>query len=261
MIVNKTKAEIESMRIGGEKLGRILDELILMSHPETKLNDIEKKAQELILKSGGKPSFMTVGNYRWATCLCINDEVVHGIPTERKLKSGDLLTIDIGLIYENLHTDTSYSFLIKDREHSVDPETDRFLSVGKTALNNAINITQTGNRIGHISKSIQNDIEQAGYNIVRTLVGHGVGRNLHEEPQIPGFVKNDIAQTPEMIPDMTLAIEIIYAKGSGQIVYANDDGWTLSTRDRSLSAVFEHTILVTKKGPEVLTRRPSEKVG
>jgi methionyl aminopeptidase len=254
MITAKNPQEILDMREGGKRLGAILDDLIDMVKPGVSLLDIEKKAQQGIAQAGGTPSFMTVGDYKWATCLCINDEVVHGIPTNRKLLEGDLFTIDVGMIYGGMHTDTAYTTYV-----SVSPEVPgdikKFMDVGKITLTDAISKARAGNHIGDISKTIQSHIESAGYHIIKTLVGHGVGKILHEEPQIPGFLKTHVENTPLLINGQTIAIEIIYGLGTGSIVYANDDGWTISTRDGSLSAVFEHSVLVGEGEPEILTKR------
>jgi methionyl aminopeptidase len=258
MITAKTPAEIEIMKTGGQRLGKILDQLLLMSKPGIALTEIEKKAKELITEAGGTPSFMTVGDYKWATCLCINDEVVHGIPSERKLVNGDLFTIDVGMIYQGLHTDTAQSIVVADAGHKLSESTVRFLQTGKKALKNAIAQAKSGNRVGDISKAIQDTLEPAGYGVVKLLVGHGVGKTLHEEPQIPGFLKTDISRTPQLKDGVTIAIEIIYAQGDGSVVYANDDGWTISTKDGSLSAVFEHSIAISGDNPIILTLRPSE---
>jgi methionyl aminopeptidase len=258
MITPKTASEISLMRQGGQKLGEILDALLVMSKPGVKLIDIEMQSQKLIAAAGGTPSFMTVGDYKWSTCLCINDEVVHGIPTARLLVAGDVLTIDIGMIFGGFHTDTAQSIVVGRDQAQIPESTDKFLQTGKKALEDAIAVAKAGNRVGHISEVIQHTVESAGYGIVKPLVGHGVGRTLHEDPQIPGFLRTDIRKTPELIEGMTIAIEVIYAAGNGSVVYANDDGWTISTRDGSLSAVFEHSVVITKGYPVVITRRPSE---
>jgi methionyl aminopeptidase len=255
MIQPKTPQEIISMREGGKRLGAILDCLIDIAKPGVTLQAIEDKAMEEIKKSGGIPSFTTVGDYKWATCLCVNDEVVHGIPTSRMLKNGDILTIDVGMIYEGLHTDTAYTQYISDIPSSIPHDVKSFLLTGKKTLDLALALAVDGNHIGDISSVIQHEIESAGYHVVKTLVGHGVGKVLHEEPQIPGFLKTHVANTPILIAGQTIAIEIIYGMGTGSIVYANDDGWTISTRDGSLSAVFEHSVLVGATSPEILTAR------
>lgn len=239
--------KLDVMREGGEKLGRILQKLLAMAQPGVSLLDIEFLADQLIKQAGGVASFQTVKGYQWATCLCVNDVVVHGIPTTYQLQEGDLLTIDVGLLYKGFHTDTAWTKEIKSQKHKM------FLKVGEEALWKAIGQARAGNRVGHISQAIQMVIEGAGHGIVKSLVGHGVGRELHEAPQIPGFVKGSVEATQQLKNGMTLAIEVIYAMGDGRIVYPNDDGWSIASRDGSLTAVFEHTIAVTEGEPTVLT--------
>lgn len=247
----KTPEEITSMRFGGKKLGKILQELLLMSTVGTNLLDLEKHAKTRIQEEGGQPSFTTVEGYPYVTCLCINEEVVHGMPRDYCLRDGDVLTIDIGMIYQGLHTDTASSILIGT---NTDSKKEQFLKTGEIALTNAIAAAHAGNRVGDISSAIQTTIEAAGYHVVADLTGHGVGRVLHEEPMIPEYVRGNITRTPLLASGMTLAIEVIYAMGQGSILYKSDDGWTLESKDRSLTATFEHTILVGDKKSDVLTK-------
>ncbi len=237
------------MREGGGKLGGILQQLLALAIQGENLLHIEDQAQRLIKEAGGTPSFQTVAGYKWATCLCINEAVVHGIPKDYCLMDGDILTIDVGILYKGFHTDTAWTKLIGNGE-----EKKQFLKTGQEALWKAIGSALPGNRVGHISKVIQDTIEGAGYDIVRTLVGHGVGVDLHEAPQIPGYVRIPIEETLEFVAGMTIAVEIIYAMGSGAVVYSNHDGWTIATKDRSPSAVFEHTVAITDGEPELLTK-------
>jgi len=253
MITPKTPKELVAMREGGKLLGAIRDSLMEESVVGTSLLDIEKYAIDRIQKAGGTPSFVTVEDYQFATCLCVNEEVVHAMPREYRLKDGDMYTLDIGMIYKGMHTDTAWTKIIHSPGSKVDPEKERFLEVGKQTLLEAIAAALAGNYIGDISSAIQRGIEGAGYSIVASLTGHGVGHELHEEPLIPGFVRGNIKRTPLLVPGMTLAIEIIYSKGKGSIEYAGNDDWTLSTQDRSYSAVFERTIEVTEGSPLVLT--------
>lgn len=248
--LGQTAGKIESMRTGGKLLGGILKKLIDEAQAGMSLLEIEAQAQAEIQKAGGKPSFPTVRGYHWATCLCVNDEVVHGIPNEYILKNGDLLTIDIGMIYEGWHTDTAWTRIIGDTDR---PELIQFLEVGQDTLFKAIDNARSGNRIGHISRVIQDGIVGHGYAVIKSLVGHGVGGKLHEDPQIPGFLYGPVEKTPQIKTGMTLAIEIIYAHKKGEIV-GTSDGWTLKTQDKSMSAVFEHTVAVTETGPVVLTQ-------
>lgn len=254
MILPKTNDEIASMTEGGRKLGIILSELLHSAQPGVALESIEAHAQKRIAKSGGTPSFQTVKGYQWATCLCVNDVVVHGVPSAYVLKDGDVLTIDIGLLYKGLHTDAAWTKLVKSEKFKVKGDTEKFLKIGEKALERAITQAVVGNRIGHISRAMQETVEKAGYSIVKTLVGHGVGRELHEAPQVPGFVRGKLELTEKLVERMTLALEVIYAQGGGEVVYTNNDGWSIATRDRSLSAVFEHTIVVTANGPLILTK-------
>lgn len=259
MIDIKRTQDISVMAEGGKKLGEILQKLLTMAQPGVSLLEIDTKADELINETGGTASFKTVRDYTWATCLCVNEVVVHGIPTHKKLIDGDVLTIDVGLMYKGYHTDTAWTKIVNSSQFIVNrDEKEKFLRVGEEALWKAIAQAKVGNRVGHISQAIQSSIEGAGYSIVRTLVGHGVGKALHEEPQVPGILKDTIQNSPELALGMTIAIEVIYAMGNGSVVYDNDDGWTIATKDRSRAAVFEHTVAITSKGPMILTLRDQE---
>lgn len=253
---NETQKRLSAQRIGGKKLGRILDDLLVLSKPGVSLATIEDRAQEYIKAAGGTPSFQTVEGYRWATCLCINDDVVHGIPTDYLLEADDVLTIDVGILFDGYHTDTAWTKRILSLDHKKIPgdPVDNFLEIGEKTLWEAIDTARIGNHIGHISQAIQEGIEGAGFSVIKSLVGHTVGKELHEMPQVPGYVKGAIERTPKLVPGMSLAIEIIYAEGKGEIIYSNNDGWTLTTKDGSLSGTFEHTVLITEEGPEVLTK-------
>jgi len=264
MIDSLIEAKIIAMSEGGKKLGTIREELLALAKPGVSLFDIESLAMKRIKEEGGVPSFTTVGDYEWATCLCINDEVVHGIPRPIQLTAGDVFTVDVGMIYKGFHTDTAGTVIVHGSPASpasgssiIDSkeeiEKKRFLSVGQVALEKAIQQARPGNKIGHISLTIQKEIEGAGYTIIKSLVGHGVGKSLHEDPQIPGFLRGNIDYTPPLMVGMTIAIEVIYSVQSSTVINRNGDGWTLSTRDGSLSAVFEHTIAITASGPMVLT--------
>lgn len=256
MISVKTPQEITAMREGGKKLAAIRDMLLKESVPGTSLFTLEDHAQTMIRQAGGEPSFSTVEDYQWATCFCINEQVVHGIPRDYPLKEGDIFTIDIGMIYKGFHTDTAWTKIIgkqpviKDQAYK---EKERFLEVGKKGLESAIKAAKPDNRVGDISRAIQTVIEDAGLSVITSLTGHGVGKRLHEDPLIPGFIRGSIERTPLLTSGMTLAIEVIYTKGKSSIVYDADDGWTLATKDRSWTAVFEHSIAITDRGTIVLT--------
>lgn len=245
---NKTAA----MQEGGKALGAVLDELLDFAAPGVTLLEIEALAQKRIKEAGMKPSFSTVADYKWATCLCVNDVIVHGIPTGYALAEGDLLTIDIGLINRDYHTDTAWSKVIGVPAFPVPAATVVFLETGKRALKEAIAQAKQGNHVGHISQTLQRIVEGAGYGIVKPLVGHGIGKTLHEEPQIPGFLRGAVEKTPKLKSGMSIAIEVIYAMGN-PTVYYHEDGWSIATRDHSLSAVFEQTVIVTDAEPLIIT--------
>ncbi len=248
----KTQEEILLMQEGGQKLGRIRKELLAASRAGVSLLEIEALAQKRIKEEGGIASFATVRDYKWATCLCVNEEVVHGIPSDRVLTHGDVFTVDVGMVYGGFHTDTAGTIVVGGKEYTTSP-LERFLQVGKQTLDEAISVAVAGNRIGNISEVIAKNITRAGYSVVTALTGHCIGKKLHEDPMIPGYLDRPIERTPLLVSGMTIAIEVIYALGKGDIVYANGDGWTLSTKDRSLTAVFEHTVAVGAGKSTVLT--------
>ncbi len=254
MIHRKTGEEIAVMREGGAKLGSILVTLLQFAQPGVSLSAIEEQANMLIDKSGGTASFKTVEGYHWATCLCVNEVVVHGIPTPYVLKDGDMLTIDIGLIYGGFHTDTAWTKVVGADPSPEKARKEDFLRVGQEALEKAITLARIDTHIGEISDSTQKIIEGAGYSIVKSLVGHGVGRELHEDPQVPNYARGAAENTYQFRGNETIAIEPIYTMGSGSVVYENDDGWTIATRDRSVAAVFEHSLAISENGPIVLTK-------
>ncbi len=248
--------KIAAMRQGGVALSAVLSELLTFAKPGRTLLEIEELAMKRIFDTGMKPSFPSVADYKWATCLCVNDVIVHGIPNGYALLEDDVLTIDIGLINRGWHSDTAWTKVMHANNGITDPDVETFLETGKRALNLAIAQAQPGNRVGHISRAIQDTVRGAGYGIVKQLVGHGLGKTLHEPPQIPGYLRGSAEKTPELVPGMTIAIEVIYSMGSPDIAYL-EDGWSIATRDRSLSAVFEQSIAITGTGPEILT--PSQK--
>lgn len=239
----------EAMVKGGKKLGNILEALLNYSKPGIALKEIESLAEKLILKEGGIPSFKTVKDYKYSTCLCINDIVVHGIPTNYILKEGDILGIDIGFFYQGFHTDAAWTIPIG----KINPQIQHFLNTGQTALAKAITKALPNNKVWDISKAIEDVLKKSGFSPVRQLVGHGVGKSLHEPPQIPCFARGKRENSPELKEGQTIAIEVIYNMGNFPVVYKNEDGWSIKTEDDSLSGLFEHTILIRKDKPLVLT--------
>lgn len=250
MIHIKSDKEILAMQEGGEKLNRVLKALLAEVKPGLSPLKLDEIAEKLILKEGGVPSFKKVPGYKWTTCMCINDIVVHGIPYQEPLAEGDVLGLDVGIFYKGFHTDSSWSVVVGDANRF--PEKKKLLEVGEKALEKAIAQVKVGNRIGHISQSIQKDIEGAGYSIIPELVGHGVGRKLHEDPEIPGLLRSTLEKTPIIKPGMALAVEVIYSQGEPDI-YLDEDGWTIRTKDGTLSGLFEKTVIATNHGVLVLT--------
>lgn len=257
MVDKKTPEEIASMAQGGKILSDTMK--ILLSHAKPGVSELvlDQMAEELIQKKGGEPGFQKVKGYRHTICSSTNDVVVHGVPSSYTLKQGDIFGIDCGVYYHGFHTDMSETLRVsaknaKRKTQNTD-EIDTFLEAGKKALEEAIKVAQPGNRIGHISKTIQDIIEGGGYSAVRSLVGHGVGKQLHEEPEVPGYLTGSIEDTLLLEEGMVLAIEVIYNMGKPDVSYANDDGWTIKTADGSVSGVFEKTVAITKNGPKVLT--------
>src|SRR4030043_1633347 len=248
-IILKTPEEINIMAEGGKKLARIKKGLIKEVKEGVSAFDIDYLATQLILDEGCKPSFKMVPNYYWSTCVNINQGVVHGIPRKEIIfQKGDIVSGDVGVYYRGFHTDTSFTVGI-----DLDNKKRKFLKAGEKALNEVINKVRVGNRIYDVSQAIESVITKAGYAPVRALVGHGVGRDLHEDPQIPCFTNpKHYNDSPKIVEGMVLAIEVMYSPGSGEVAI-DKDGWTISSSDGTITALFEDTIAVTNKGPLVLT--------
>lgn len=240
------------MQKGGQKLSQILAQLVQLTKPGANLLDIEKKAVQLIKAADGEPAFSRLDKYRWATCLNINEGIVHGVPRDYKIKKGDLINIDIGLYYQGFNTDMSTTIRVKNGKKNL--PIDKFLLAGKKALEAAEKQAKPGNRVGHISQKIQQIIEKAGYNCILSLSGHGIGKKLHEPPIIPCVLKKDIKKTPLLKTGMVLAIEVIYTRGKPDLLLNSKDKWTIKTKDGKISAVFEETIAITKNRHLVLTK-------
>ncbi len=255
MINIKTEEEIEIMRRGGRILADVLFEVLNNLKPGVSELEIDVLAEKLISKKGAEPGFKKVPGYKHTICVSTDDVVVHGIPTNYRFKEGDAVGIDCGVFYKGFYTDMAETIKIKDQRSRIkDKGMDKFLETGKKALGAAIKQAVVGNRIGDISKTIQDIVEGNGYSVVRSLVGHGVGRDLHEEPEVPGFLDRKIDKTPLLKENMVIAIEIIYNMGGSGVVYSNRDGWTIATKDKSISGLFERTVAVAKKGIVILTQ-------
>ena len=254
----KTPQEIEIMAQGGKILAEILQKVLAKTVPGTTTLELDKYTEQLILAAGAQPSFKIEKGYQFSTCMNVNDMVVHGLPSEYQLQNGDILGVDLGVFYKGFHTDGSWTIEVQSLPAGKAGEKlkvkSKFLETGEIALQKAIEKCVEENHIGDISKTIQDIVERAGYSSVKQLMGHGVGKKLHEDPDIPCFLRGKVENTPKIKIGMVLAVEIIYNEGKSPIWYQNDDGWTIVTRDSSLSGLFEHTVTVTENGPMVLTK-------
>jgi methionyl aminopeptidase len=244
MINIKSPKELEIMKEGGQITSEALQEVLKLIAPGITTLELDKAAEEYIVNKGATPSFKTVEGYNYTTCININEGIVHGVPNNYKLKTGDVVSIDLGSYYRDFHTDLSYTVEVGT---SVEK---KFLGVGKKALDKAIEQCRVGNHVGDISFIIQTEIEVAGYSVSRDLVGHGVGMELHEDPHIPCYGKENSGS--RLKEGMVLAIEVIYQKGNPELLLSEDD-WTLKTADGSLSGLFENTIGITQEGPMQIT--------
>lgn len=233
---------------GGAHLGTIKRELLAVVKAGVTPLEIDTLADQLIASYGDYPSFKTVRGYHHATCININDAVVHGIPSAVPFKAGDLVTIDVGLVHKGWHLDTSTTTQVPP----VSNEISKFLQTGRDSVVAAIALALPGNSIYQVSEAMQKVIEGAGYNVIRDLTGHGVGKHLHEAPNIPCYTD---PQTKNILikPGQALAVEIMYSMGDYHLK-TGTDGWTLYTVDGSLTAMFEESVFITETGYLVLTK-------
>jgi methionyl aminopeptidase len=245
----KTPEELKIMEEGG----KILHEVKLSLKDAAKIGvsaaEIDDLAEKLILKAGAEPNFKKVKGYSWSTCISVNDGVVHGIPHKEIIfKDGDLVSIDLGVLYKGLNTDTSISFGLNPSK-----EVEKFLKVGKEAFQNAVTAIKPNNSyIYDISKGMEEVLLKNGYSPILDLTGHGIGKNLHEQPYIPCYTSGLRIESPKIIPGMALAVEVMYTLGEPDL-FTENDGWTIVTQDGKIAGLFEDTIIVTEKGYKIVT--------
>jgi methionyl aminopeptidase len=249
MIIIKTDQEIEMMRRAGKKLARLLDALLPEIVKEgVNGESIEKYVLEYMEKEDAIPTFKGYNGYKYAINFSVNEEVVHGFPLRSKvLKNGDIVSVDCGLTYKGYIADSARTYIIGQ----VSEREKELVEATKESLYMGIKKAVVGNTIGDIGYEVQTYIESKGFSVIREYVGHGVGRKLHEDPQIPNYGRQ--GRGPKIRKNMTLAIEPMVSIGSYEVDIL-EDGWTAVTRDRSKAAHFEHTIAVTENGPEILTQ-------
>ena len=247
MIVLKTGRELSIMREACRISAGALKRAGMAVEPGVTTAQLDKLAEDQILSQGAKPNFKNYHGYPATACISVNNEVIHGIPSRKcKLKQGDIVSIDLGACFEGYHGDNAATFACGD----ISPEAKRLMDITEQSLYKAIAAAVPGGRIGDISSAVQSFVEQNGYSVVRDFVGHGIGTSLHEAPEVPNF--GTAGRGIRLMPGMTLAIEpMVNAGGYG--VKVLPDGWTVLTKDGSLSAHFEHTVVITNDGPKIMT--------
>jgi len=246
MITIKTKAEIDIIAEGGRILSNTIKELEKMVRPGLTTMELNRAAEALILSAGGKPAFKGCEGFPYALCVSVNENVVHGFPSDYALKDGDIVKLDLGVTYKGYNTDMAVTVPVGN----VSYEAKRLLNVTKKALRLGIKKAKIGNTIGDIGNTVQRFVEDQGFGVVRDLCGHGIGKSVHEDPQIPNFGRRGTGE--RIVEGMVICIEPIVTMGDYQIKTAKD-GYGYATRDNSLAAHFEHTIAITKSGPKILT--------
>lgn len=246
MIVLKTEHEIEMMARAGSLLESVMEELKGACRPGVRTIELDRVAERRIRAGGSRPGFLGYHGFPNSLCVSINDEAVHGIPGKRRIRDGDIVSLDLGLVLDGFWADMGCTVTVG----RVSEEAERLVRVTEECLALAIQQARPGNRLYDISAAVQRHAEAHGFSVIRQFVGHGIGRQMHEEPQLPNF--GQPGSGPELRPGMTLAIEPMVNEGLPD-VYIKPDGWTVCTSDGALSAYFEHTVAVTRDGPRVLT--------
>ena len=246
MIIRKSQSEVEAMARAGRVVAETLRRVGEQVGPGVTTKELDEVAEEYIRSQGGTPTFKGYRGFPASICASPNSMVVHGIPGPTRLDEGDIISIDVGVTLDGFVADSAYTFPVGE----IDDETQRLLNVGQAALAAGIDEARAGNHLHDIGHAVQKTTEEAGFSVVRSLVGHGIGRSMHEEPQIPNF--GEPGRGPQLAPGMTLAIEPMINAG-GPEVWVADDHWSISTEDGSLSAHFEHTVAVTDAEPSILT--------
>jgi len=246
MIIRKSEREIEIMRKAGSIVAQTHALLAEKVTPGITTGELDKIAEEFILSKGGKPAFKGYQGFPSTLCVAVNEEVVHGFPGNRVLEEGDIIGMDLGVLIDGFYGDSAYTLAVGE----ISDQAQNLLKVTEESLHQGIEQALEGNRLSDISHAVQKYVEARGYSVVRRFVGHGVGRSLHEDPQIPNF--GPAGRGPRLKEGMVLAIEPMINVGTHKVKIL-DDGWTVITADKELSAHFEHTVAITKDGPRILT--------
>ena len=249
MIELKSPRELDLMRRAGHILAEVVETVRASVRPDVSTLELDEEVEAFIRARGATPAFKGYRGFPATVCVSINEEVVHGIPSaHRRLKHGDIVGLDLGCIVEGYYADRAFTLPVGD----IPPKVQALLDVTRRSLELAVEQCRAGRRLSDISHAVQRHVEGEGFSVVRSFVGHGIGRALHEDPQVPNF--GDPGRGPVLRPGMVLAIEPMVTMGSWEVKIL-DDGWTAVTRDGSLAAHFEHTIAVTDRDPEVLTSK------
>jgi methionyl aminopeptidase len=254
MIILKNERDIEAMRAAGAIAAEVLNQVGSWIQPGVTTRDIDHYAAGLIKERGAKSAFLGYRKYPGHLCISVNEQVVHGLPSERKVQFGDIISLDVGVVYHGYIGDTAKTVAVG----GCDLAAQKLMDVTERSLYEGIGQAVAGNRVVDISRAIQKYVESHGFSVVREFVGHGVGRSMHEEPQVPNFV--DGKSSPKLRAGMTIAIEPMVNAGKPAVEILSD-GWTVVTRDGLPSAHFEHTVLITEQEPKILTcpeKRPSQ---
>jgi methionyl aminopeptidase len=248
VIVRKSSREIEKMAAAGALVAETIAHVGTLLAPGVTTEELDTAARAFIHERGGTPTSEGYKGYPKAICISPNDIVVHGIPDGYVVGEGDLVTVDVGVTLDGYIADSAYTFGVGE----IEPESQRLLDAAQDALAAGIAEAVVGNRVGDVSHAVQMVVEAAGFSVVRSLVGHGVGRHYHEDPHIPNF--GEPGRGPRLSEGMTIAIEPMITAGDADVLVM-DDGWTIRTADGSMSAHFEHTVAITTDGPRILTPR------
>jgi methionyl aminopeptidase len=247
MIIVKTERDLQEMRPACRLAAVVLDEVAAFVQPGVTTRMIDQYAADRIQGYGARSAFLGYRGYPCHLCISVNEQVVHGLATDRRVEFGDIVSLDVGVVHNGFIGDTARTVPVGGCGLAAQ----RLLDVTEQSLYEGINAARVGSRVADISRAVQQCVERNGYNVVREFVGHGVGRSMHEDPQVPNYVETGRV-TNRLKPGMTIAIEpMVNAGGAG--VKVLKDGWTVVTEDGQLSAHFEHTVLITEQGPEILT--------
>jgi len=247
-----TREEISSIKKSNEIVAKILAELGRMITPGVQTKELDEYAEMRVKKLNAIPAFKGYRGYPASLCTSINEEIVHGIPSSRSLREGDIISIDFGVLYEGYYGDAAATYPVGE----ITPKAQKLIKAAEETFYKGMEQMKPGKRISDISSAIQSHVESQGFSVIRAFVGHGIGLSLHEEPQVPNFGLP--GRGPKIKSGMVLAIEPMIAMGDWDVEIL-DDNWTAITRDRSLSAHYEHTVAVTEKGPEILSLSDEEK--